>query len=159
MDGDNYAVGTGAEEGKPRLGKGACLLIEGSGSFTCEIDAEHFSSKRVCDHDRGLWCEDVNPKSGEGGGSQTGGGEHCHCWANGQANEGFCEDESASHYKNSRACEAEAHCHWGVCTRMYTQHRIIQACTRARVHACIHTRMYACIHGCIHAHAHIILHP
>merc|ERR1719285_1500909 len=38
------------------LGNGACLLIEGGGEFTCEVDPNHFTSQSVCDRDYGHWC-------------------------------------------------------------------------------------------------------
>lgn len=38
-------------------GDGSCLLIEGQGQFTCEVDPDHFTSQTVCDNDYGHWCE------------------------------------------------------------------------------------------------------
>ena len=47
------------------VGNGGCLLIEGGGSFTCEIDPVHFTSKDICDQDYGIWCQ--NCLGSEGG--------------------------------------------------------------------------------------------
>jgi len=45
------------------LGNGACLLIEGGGEFTCEIDPHHFTSQSVCDSDYGHWCENCEGRA------------------------------------------------------------------------------------------------
>ena len=42
------------------FGIGGCLLIEGIEQFSCEIDADHFTSKAICDLDKGIWCQNCS---------------------------------------------------------------------------------------------------
>ena len=64
-----------------------------------------------------------NGKSGSGSGSSSASGssgsdEKCtpHCWANGKNNEAFCENTTASHFKNKAACEGSGgKCHFNDC--------------------------------------------
>ena len=39
------------------IGQGGCLLIDDIGSYTCELDADHFKNEKVCHKDDGHWCE------------------------------------------------------------------------------------------------------
>ena len=47
------------------VGPGACLLIEGDGLFTCEIDPDFFTSASVCEGDNGIWCGTLAESTGE----------------------------------------------------------------------------------------------
>ena len=56
VDNDKVKAEKGAVVGQTCTGAGACLLIEGKGRYTCEIDPGYFTAKDVCTKDTGIWC-------------------------------------------------------------------------------------------------------
>ena len=56
VDNVKVAQEKGSVMGEPCTGKGACLLIEGGDTFSCEIDPDRFTGAKHCAKDIGIWC-------------------------------------------------------------------------------------------------------
>ena len=82
--------------------------------YSCSMDRY---GKYTCIGEEAMMADSSSSSGGSSsGGSSSGssssGGGACHCWANGQENEKFCEQTATMRY-NIKMCIKSPKCHWG----------------------------------------------